>query len=224
VISAAHPLFAAVFNSSDNDETEPPPLGHVPQQPVSSPPSDADDTALVARIRAGDVEAYERFFRRYFTTLSDFAESVLGSAEASEELVQEVLWGVWERRATWEVHGTVRAYVFSAVRYRALNALRDRRLRAKLLARAASEAEPGVSVSGQPSPDHRIELTELVGQLREAIDQLPETRRHVLTLRWDHGLSYAEIATVVGSSVKAVENQLNRTLRQLRERLQHLGP
>jgi RNA polymerase sigma-70 factor (ECF subfamily) len=175
----------------------------------------AADRVVIDQLRAGNVDVYEELFRTYFAPLSDFCESILGVSGVAEEVVQDVLWSVWERRATLEVHESVRAYLFSAVRYRALNDLRNRRHRTTLLEREAGTLEPTV----RSGADRTTEVADLIIHLRRAVAALPESRRHVLALRWDHGLSYAEIATIVGSSVKAVENQLNRTLNQLRRAL-----
>jgi RNA polymerase sigma-70 factor, ECF subfamily len=182
------------------------------------------DHETVARIRAGDIAAYETVFRAYFSTLSDFAESIVDSSDSAEELVQTVLWRIWERRAEWTVHESIRAYLFTAVRYQALNHVRNQRHRGHLLARAARQAGLESGQGSATSPVHQSEVADLAEHLRRAIAALPAARRQVLTLRWDHGLSYAEIAAVVGSSVKAVEHQLNRTLKQLREQLAHLAP
>jgi RNA polymerase sigma-70 factor (ECF subfamily) len=65
--------------------------------------------------------------------------------------------------------------------------------------------------------DDSVIANDQAERLARAIAQLPERRREVLLLRWQRGLSYQEIATVTGSTVKAIELQLYRSLRTLRE-------
>jgi RNA polymerase sigma-70 factor (ECF subfamily) len=219
------PLLAAIFSGRDADgpnraheRTHERVHGSALGETASERTIPAADRAFLEQIRAGDVRAYEDLFRAYFSPLSDFCESIVGTSDAAEEIVQDVLWSLWERRVTLEVHESIRAYLFSAVRYRALNDLRNRRHRATLL-----EREAGAFDTAEWSiADRTTEIADLVAHLRRAVAALPAGRRHVLSLRWDHGLSYAEIATVLGSSVKAVENQLNRTLNQLRRELETL--
>ena len=69
--------------------------------------------------------------------------------------------------------------------------------------------------------DHLLETAELQQQVNAALESLPERCRLVMHLRWREQLSYAEIAEVMGISVKGVENQLARGLERLRE---VLGP
>ena len=59
---------------------------------------------------------------------------------------------------------------------------------------------------------------------REAVLALPERRRMVVVLRWRHQMSYAEIASVLGISVKTVEVQMGRALASLRKQLGHFTP
>jgi RNA polymerase sigma-70 factor, ECF subfamily len=226
----AIPLTELLFGGIDRDEPNAR-SWTVGQSGVSNHPDrvgelsgDAKSTAdIVEAIRAGDLIAFEHLFRDYFNRLSTHARLLVHSTDVAEELAQEVLWSIWERRATWSVRGTLATYLHSAVHHRAQTFLRTRSTHARLLTEAKGDDEvPFVSVPASAS--NEVEMAELVAEVRRAIRTLPVSRRVVLNLRWNEGLSYAEIAEVVGSSVKAVENQLNRTLRQLRGMLAHLRP
>jgi RNA polymerase sigma-70 factor (ECF subfamily) len=67
--------------------------------------------------------------------------------------------------------------------------------------------------------DEAVNTNDLATLLHEAIDQLPERRREILRLRWQQ-LSYAEIASTLGISVKTVEAQVTRAFQTLREFLE----
>ena len=65
----------------------------------------------------------------------------------------------------------------------------------------------------------RLDAAELASRVAEAFADLPERCRLAMHLRWRDGLSYAEIASVLGIGTKGVENQLARGLKALRARL-----
>jgi RNA polymerase sigma-70 factor (ECF subfamily) len=69
------------------------------------------------------------------------------------------------------------------------------------------------------NPEEQYEMAELDAAIRDAIECLPERCRLVFTLRWQHHLSYAEIAETLGIAVKTVENQVTRALKALRTKL-----
>src|SRR5213594_4269648 len=93
--------------------------------------TDAEERAWAARIRAGDLGAFEALYRGYWERLYAFAFRYLRSKEDAEEIVQEVFLRIWRGRAHWVPAGAVRNYLYLAVR----NAARDRLERAAVARR-----------------------------------------------------------------------------------------
>lgn len=180
---------------------------------------------LVARIRAGDAAAFSELFQEHFASLCGFVASYVRAPEAAEELVQDLFCTLWQRRAEWDPPGRVRHYLLAAARNRALSHLRHRQMAERKTRRwsgpmRVDDLPPGI---GDPlaQPDRDVELRELADACRHAIHALPERRRAVVTLRWQHQMSHADIAHALGISVKGVEIHLTRALKTLREKLAH---
>jgi len=173
----------------------------------------------LARARAGDVDVFQEIFTSYYEALRDFAEAISGSADEAEEAIQEVFLRIWRARSRWEVHGSLKSYLFEATRNQVLNRLRDRRARTKWTDLAA-ESEPHVGM-GMPgiSADRAAEGADLRAAIDLAISRLPTRCRQVFVLHRKHGLSYSEIADYLGVSPKTIEKQVARALKQLREEL-----
>lgn len=57
-----------------------------------------NDLLTLARIREGDIKAFEDVFRRYYSPLCWYAMSITGSMEAAEEIVEELFYGFWRDR------------------------------------------------------------------------------------------------------------------------------
>jgi RNA polymerase sigma-70 factor (ECF subfamily) len=179
----------------------------------------AVERALVERIAEGDESAFERLFRAYYHPLCDFCAQYRLGAEASEEIVQTVLWKIWERRRTWDPRGGVRAYLFGACRNAALDLVRHEHIvRSVEDAARMTEDVPGLGHSPDP-PDHAVAARELSDAVRRAVESLPERRRTVVILRWQYQMGPSEIARVLGITVKGVESNLSRALADLREQL-----
>jgi RNA polymerase sigma-70 factor (ECF subfamily) len=172
----------------------------------------------VARIRAGDAAAFEAMFRRYYEPLLRFALTYLPVRETAEDLVQDVFYRIWEQRERWAVRTTLAAYLYGAVRNRALDYVRhqlveqqweERALLARDVTAAALRVPPASALA-------QLELDELDLVIRRAVDRLPERCRQTFLLSREHGLAYAEIAAVMGTSVKTVKIQMGRALKALR--------
>jgi RNA polymerase sigma-70 factor, ECF subfamily len=166
-----------------------------------------------------DERTFEAIFRTHYGSLCAFALRYARDHALAEELVQDLFADLWMRRAAWAARaGSERAYLLAAVRNRALN-LRKR----QAVERDWEESESAPEVRElHPRParaDQLLETAELEHRVRAALESLPERCRLVMHLRWREQLSYAEIAEVMGISVKGVENQLARGLKALREKL-----
>jgi RNA polymerase sigma-70 factor (ECF subfamily) len=184
---------------------------------IPSPTDDVD--ALVERVRAGDERAFEQIFRSRYGSLCGFANTFVHSPETAEEIVQTVFLNIWANRQRWEVHGTLRAYLFGAVRNQALNHVKRGQLERSWAASAVSD-EGVLELHGSlPEAAVSVEAEELAAAVRRAIDNLPPRARMAVQLRWEGELKHAEIAEVMGISVKGVENHLSRAMEALRRLL-----
>ena len=163
-----------------------------------------------------DDAAFESTFRTYYASLCGFAFRYSKSAEAAEDLVQDVFAALWSTRRTVRIQSSLRAYLFAAVRNRALNARKHAAVEADW---ARDEANDDIrALHPHPAqPDELFDRAQLDQALAAAFDALPERCALVMRLRWREQLSYAEIAEVMGISVRGVEKQLERGLAAMRE-------
>lgn len=169
---------------------------------------------LVARIRVGDEEAFEALFRAHRGDLCDYAGSIVASHAVAEDLVHDVFCDLWARRKEWAPLRSVEAYLFRAVRNKALNWLKHRRVAWRWEAENGHQAMPP-----QHDPEMILRSRDLAQAACEAVAALPERRRCVFKMARERGMSYAEIAATLGIAPKTVENHMGRALKFLRERL-----
>ena len=153
----------------------------------------------------------EHLFRTYYTELCDYVLTIVESKAEAEDIVQDVFAQLWERRGSWKPHTSQKAYLFQAVRNNTLSEL-DRH-RVTLHSDQDVRTLSGVCVL----PDQALQRTELVADLRSAVERMPERQREVFRLSRIGGLTYREIAAVLEISSSTVETHMVRALRFLRE-------
>ena len=157
------------------------------------------DMVLWKRISrgGGETAAFRELFDRYYAPLCRFAAYTFTH--------------IWQHAAELHILTSVRAYLFRAVRNRALNRLRD-------------ERPAGISIEG-PEPLFtnpealQLEADEMMMLVAEAVSQLPDRCREVFRKSREEGLSNAAIADQMQISVKTVEAQITKALRRIRETL-----
>lgn len=156
-------------------------------------------------------QAFESLYQTYAPALARFAYGYVRSRSESEDLVSDVFLAVWVRRATWEPRYGIRAYLYAAIRHRALNNRRADQRAIRHLGEFATSRSEAVA----PPADVALDAHDRRARLTAAIAALPEEARRLAELRWHQGMSPAEIAAVLGINRAAVDNRLSRLLRRL---------
>jgi len=172
----------------------------------------------VEKIRDGDETAFEKMFRAYYPQLCRFAAEYVDAPSHAQDLVQDVFLRIWNRRADWTVRRSLKAYLYQAVRNRALNHIRQQDTK--------HDAENDLEYTADGS-EHRTAAdtyykNTLSEKVDDAIDELPERRRMAFLLHRRHGFTYKEIACIMDITPKTVENQIGRALTSLRKKLDPL--
>jgi RNA polymerase sigma-70 factor (ECF subfamily) len=184
-------------------------------------PSPADLSAWMERMSAGDTHALELLFQTLYVPLCAFAQTIVRSAAVAEDVVGETFLKLWMHRERIQVRGAVRNYLYMAVRNTAISQIKRNSREARYV-----ESYPAIAgdLHGTVTNDaeEHLRMEELSIRVKDAIDRLPRRAQQTYVLYYQHEMSYAEIARVMGVSVKTVENQLARALRILWSRLEDL--
>ena len=171
------------------------------------------DAEQVRRIRNGNKRAFEQLFRHYGQALVHFAHNYVHDLSIAENLVQDVFVTVWEKRATLNPDRSIKSYLYTATKNRALKHLRHEKVKRK-----SREKIDLYSVTPS-TPEDLLSHDETAASIGRAIETLPEKCRLIFKMnRFDH-LTYAEIAEILELSIKTVETQMGRALHALRHAL-----
>ncbi|MCW0483291.1 RNA polymerase sigma-70 factor [Gaoshiqia sediminis] len=173
-----------------------------------------DEQVLLKRIAQGDLAAYRKLFDTYFPDLCNFLLMYLHNQSFAEEIALEIFTQIWEKRESLEVHTSMRGYLFTSAKNRAISFYR--REKQKLLSNLDIEED---QISVDFSSQFFLETQELRQIIEEAIESLPEKSRQIYRLAWEENFSHREIAEKLGITAKTVENHVGIALRKLRSSL-----
>lgn len=184
--------------------------------PSGREPDDVDGArseALLERVRLGDEAALEGLIELYWAPLLRYARSIVGSADA-EDVVQEAFVRLWKGAREWKAGTPAAAFLYLTVRNQCLNEKRRRRVRSRFAFLRA------IPLPRAPfTPLEALQDREMSVAFSRALDRLSPRRREVFDLARNHGLSYREIADVMGVSPQTVANQMSAAMGQLRREL-----
>jgi len=167
--------------------------------------------------RAGDADAFDALFRRWAGPLLRYLTRMLRDAAAAEELVQEVFIRVHGARERYTADARFSTWLYRIATNLALNELRRPRRRDP---HPSADAEGGpVLAAGGAAPDALAHARRLSEQVERELQTLPENQRAALWLAAVEGLSYAEVASALDVTEKAVKALVHRARATLASRL-----
>ena len=175
------------------------------------------DEELIALLASEEESTIDLIFRKHYTFLCRSVYRIISDTQITEDLVQDVFYELWKKRAQIKITTSLRAYLKRAALNKALNYIRDQ----KIDFRNAPEKE-GL-MSKESSVVQELAAANLQQQIDQAIDSLPERCRLVFVLSRFEEMSYQQIADHLNISIKTVENQISKALKSLRVALaEHL--
>jgi RNA polymerase sigma-70 factor (family 1) len=169
------------------------------------------DAALVCLLRDGSQEAFTEIYNRYWEKLFAIAYHHSHSKQLSEEVTQDVLMSLWDRRNSLEIK-ELKAYLGTAAKFAIFKHLVRSKRRQQLLAQGMA---PVISLI----EDATIDAIFLKEYINGFVETLPLKSKIVYKFSRDEGMSIPEIAEAMQISRKTVEAHLGRALKTLRKGL-----
>ncbi len=174
-----------------------------------------DEHALVLRLIEGDEDAFCELYAAYKNRLIYFAMRFLKSREYAEDIFQDAFTVVWQSRRFINPDASFSAYLYTIVRNRILNQLRDLSNRDKLCEQILSRA-----VDYTNETKDTILANDLRQLISRALQQLTPRQREIFGMSRERQMSHREIAEALGISVNTVQESISISLRTLRTYLE----
>ena len=163
---------------------------------------------VFAKIKNGDQGAFEQVFRMFYMPLCDYAVMILGDQAEAEDVVQDLFTYLWRSRQEVQVQESVKSYLFTSVRFRALNVLKHKMIERK------HGASLMAFIEDLQNSGYSEEEMQRVEQIKEVLQTLP-----VFTMSCVDGKKYKEIADELGISVNTVKSHVMKAYRDIRARV-----
>jgi RNA polymerase sigma-70 factor (family 1) len=161
------------------------------------------ENELPGLISEGNKAAFRQLYGSYFNHLFAFTTRITRCPDLAQDVVQDVFLKVWENRLAFRHITSVRAYLFSACKNQALNAIKSTERERQTTKKYAEE-----SVRQRESPASQLQLRRTENLLKTAIEQLPMRRKHIFQLCKIEGRSYRRVAAGLGISAGTVNDHI----------------
>lgn len=191
-------------------------------------PHDDTDVQLMLRFQKGDVGAFQQLFQKYSPSVVNFAGHFLGNRARAEEIAQEVFLQVYRWQTRYEAKAKFSTWLFKIAHNHCLNEVRKGEYRVAIESIGPQEHADGEERERQ-LPDKNpgkgedvLAAKQAARRIEKILQRVPETQRTALMLSRLEGMSYQEVAEVLGVTEKAVKSLVFRATQSLKDGLKDI--
>jgi RNA polymerase sigma-19 factor, ECF subfamily len=173
------------------------------------------DELLLGLFQSGNDTAFDEIYKRYWDKLFVVAARRLENLDEAKDVVQEVMFKLWQKRDTLSLQGYLSSYLATAVKYEVINKIVKRKNEGRYKLTS-------LSAKTDNSTQEYLDFSALEQRLSLLVKALPEKCRMAFTLSRELGMSQKEIARHMQISENTVESHLKKALKYLRANLRLL--
>jgi RNA polymerase sigma-70 factor (ECF subfamily) len=167
-----------------------------------------NETEIIRRVQAGDVEAFALIVERYQLPVVRMIRNITFNGRTCEDIAQEVFLAAYTKLASFDpARSNFSTWLFTIARNKSINALRKKRA-----VPTAMPPDP-VEIRG---PEHEFQHKELLAELDRQLRRLPRRQRTALVLAEFEGLSYEQIAQIEHTRTGTIRSRISRARAKLR--------
>ena len=171
----------------------------------------SEERSLILRLIEGDEDAFCELYATYKNRLIYFAMRFLKSREYAEDVFQDAFTVVWQSRRFINPDASFSSYLYTIMRTRILNQLRnaanEEKLKESILSQALDYTE---------DTKREVMLNDLKSLISHALQQLTPRQREIFEMSREAQLSHKEIADKLGISVNTVQEHISTSLKLIR--------
>ena len=182
------------------------------------------DRTFVARVRAGDADAYRVLVERHGRALFRLAFRMTGNQQDAEDVVQESFLRAYRQLSKFDERASFGTWLYRIASNCSLDLVRSRKRRSEHQPLGDSLPEPEDRVlalpSTDPTPERAALSSEVRDRLAEAMNELSATERTAFVLRHFEGMRIEEVSRVLECQPGAAKHSVFRAVQKLRRALE----
>jgi len=178
------------------------------------------DRALAERHRYGDPEAFSEIYRTYEDMVFNLSLRLSGDPDRAADLTQEVFLRVYRHLEGFRGRSSLKTWIYRVAVNHCRSRLRRRVFRLEPFERTTDDRDPMAEVADSRRDPEELALAGDAERIvQRALGELPRSFREAVVLRDIEGLSYEEIAEVLGVRIGTVRSRIARGRRRLSDLL-----
>lgn len=180
------------------------------------------DQELIARCREGDIEAFGHLYARYERQVYRFVYHMLGDADDADDIKQDAFLKAYRSLGSFRGECSLLTWLLKVAGNLCRDRIKSRSRRGEVELIPEIEADLRDNSDMGMDPALLVERKDLHSTVYRVLSGLPEAQKELIVLRDVEGLSYQQIAEVLGCSVASVKLRLFRARRGFKDRVESI--
>lgn len=182
------------------------------------------DNQLMQKAGSGNRAAFKELVKKHQGTVTGIIYRYTGNHNEVEDLAQDIFLKIYKAASSYVPRAQFKTWLYKVVANHCLNFFRSQKRKAIITSLdqpLSEDYNPHIQRTDEQKkqPEIILQQQELQIALKRALSELPERQRMAIILHRFEGLSYKEVATILGASLSAVESLIFRAMNNLKEKL-----
>jgi len=188
--------------------------------------SASSDLELIAAMARREERAAATLYDRHSAIMFGLALRMVGETADAEDVMLDAFSQAWRDAARYDAsRGSVAGWLTTIVRTRALDMIRARGRRTRMMDSAGAQTDEPVAMgTGFSEPDRQVQDSERASAVASALDGLPPAQRHAIELAFFEGLTHNEVADRLREPLGTVKTRIRLGMQKLRDMLGDIAP
>ncbi len=178
----------------------------------------ADEKEILLRLKTGDRKAFDYLFRQYYPSLVYFAKRILNDPYTAEEIAQDALLKFWGKHDRFDDLNSIKGFLYITTKNACLNYLDSQSRKTKRYEEFLRNSD-----ENEESIFEALIYADMLGEVFQAIEKLPEQCRKIMKMSYKGGLKAKDIARELDIEISTVNSQKARGILLLKKRLSAEG-
>lgn len=173
------------------------------------------DQEIAEGLRQGDEAAYTQLYRNYYKSLCSYSYLLVKDHDTAEEIVQELIYKIWDKRKTLSFAPKLKTYMFRAVYNNSLQYIKKSLILSE---------DIDSSIKDNSFDEVKMDEAEMKSRINRSLSKLSHQSVEIFRMNRTFNYTYTEIAEKLNLSIKTIEYHISKVLKHLRSDLKDYLP
>ncbi len=175
-----------------------------------------NDLLTIKKIKEGDIDEFERLFKKLYSPLLFFSISIVKERDIAEDIVQDIFYNIWRDRERINIFTSLKSYLYKSTYNNSIKELKKSKIKDQY-----NIDEHLISNEGNRNiATDILEMKDLERVVIKSISKMPQRRAEIFRLHRFGKMKYSQIAQTYDLSIKTIEAEISKAIKTVEKEIE----